>query len=76
MKLFITKYALTNGIEEVEGTLDRGCASTHDRFTRYFYGNDWHLTREKAITRAEQMRVSKIASLKKQITKLEGLKFV
>lgn len=40
-----------------------------------FHGNEWHRTREEAVARAEQMRAAKIASLKKQIAKLEKLSF-
>ena len=42
-------------------------------FTRKgFY---WHETFEEAVEQAEKMRLKKIASLKKQITKLENTKF-
>ena len=75
MKYFITKYALSVGIEEIE------CQDTTDpRVKRgdkwnYFHNGDWHDTREVAIKRAEEMRCKKIASLKKSIAKLEKLKF-
>lgn len=36
----------------------------------------WHETFKEAIEQAEKMWLKKIASLKKQITKLENLKFV
>jgi hypothetical protein len=36
---------------------------------------DWHTTPEAAIARAEEMRTKKIASLKKQIAKLEAMTF-
>ena len=35
----------------------------------------WHLTRAEAEVRANQMRLAKIASLKKQIAKLEKMTF-
>ena len=41
----------------------------------YFHKNEWHDDKGTAIARAEGMRVSKIASLKKQIAKLEAMKF-
>ena len=38
-------------------------------------GKEWHRTKEAALVRAEKMRQKKIASLKKQIEKLERMKF-
>lgn len=38
-------------------------------------GREWHRTLEGARKRAEIMRMAKIANLKKQIAKLEKLKF-
>lgn len=38
-------------------------------------GNEWHTTKESAINKAEEMRQKKIDSLKKQIQKLEKMKF-
>lgn len=80
MKVWITKYALTQGIFEKEAkecdrpgmiSIDEGygCVYFHDE------GKDWCRTRESAIKRAEEMRQKKIASLKKQIKKLEEMKF-
>ena len=79
MKIYITKYALTVGIkEEYAETSDLDeCATVRKPgdYPQYFYGNDWHVTKEEAICKAEMMRIKKIASLSKQITKLEKLKF-
>jgi hypothetical protein len=36
---------------------------------------DWHENKDEAIAKAEDMRKKKIVSLKKQIKKLEELKF-
>ena len=76
MTAYITRYCLTDGIQEIEG-------ETNSANPEYFYtGNmtlfdkrDWHTTREAAVAQAEQMRIKKIASLKKQIARLEKLKF-
>lgn len=78
MKAYITKYALSEGILEREGKVDvrtptMFCAD--GAWNNYFHNKDWHLTRELAIQRAEAMRKAKIASLKKQLAKLEGMKF-
>jgi hypothetical protein len=43
---------------------------------RNFYHRDqWHRTREEALEKAEKMRVTKIASLQKQIARLKKLTF-
>jgi hypothetical protein len=38
-------------------------------------GKDWHRIPESAVARAEQMRASKIASLKAQIGRLQKRQF-
>jgi len=81
MKAWITRYALTVGIAEVDGeTLGTGAKMlkwSHPGSvgSAYSHGNDWHKTREAAIARAEEMRIAKIDRLKKSIAKLEKLKF-
>lgn len=78
MKAYISKYALTKGIFEVEAAkirdneivVDIGIVSSE-----FFHANEWHTTRAEAINRAEEMRLKKIESLKKQIAKLEKKRF-
>lgn len=79
MKVWITKYALSKGIKEKE-------VKQSDSFPETVYGKDlyesyhgegkeWHRTKESALARAEELRKKKIASLCKQIEKLEKLRF-
>lgn len=75
---WITKYALTGGIStvKVEDCFNISTSMVTDRVTRRCYHKgDWHRDKSDAITRAEQMRVAKIASLQKQIAKLQKLTF-
>lgn len=78
---FITKYALTQGIVETEvedcfDICDSMVRSFNDMNRVYCYhAPDWHRNRNDAITRAEWMRVRKIASLLKQIAKLDSMSF-
>jgi len=44
-------------------------------FDQYAHNDDWHCTLPDAIAKANEMRAKKIASLKKQIAKLEAMKF-
>ena len=79
MKVWISKYALTTGLYEAEVDPSNTCSgSVYDKKTTAFYhgeGREWHRTKEDAIKRAEEMRIKKIASLTKQIQKLENMKF-
>lgn len=79
---WVTKYALTSGIMEVQAEWDsdrpqmitwgeRSAAS----IMQFAHGNDWHRLEVDAKNRAEQLRKKKIASLKKQLARLEAMKF-
>lgn len=76
---FITKYALTDGIVEVvvEDCFNASSAMVGDMNNSlvYYHKPDWHRTREGAVERAEKMRQAKILSVKKQLDKLENMKF-
>lgn len=84
MKVYVTKYALSSGIQEMEAersttSEDMICVEP-DRskgysFVQLFHGNDWHTDRQAAVARANEMRVAKIASVKKQLAKLEAMTF-
>ena len=87
MKVWITKYALTQGIEEIDlnqvkefEMTDAGylCFRRNGKYlytTEIYSQKEWHRTKESAMQKAEEMRQKKIASLKKQIEKLEGMRF-
>ena len=74
---WITTYALTGGIKEVEGDVCHGISSDMLSCAKegHFHDSNWHRTKEAALVKAEEMRLKKIASLKKQIEKLEKLRF-
>ena len=85
MTYYVTKYALTRGIMKAPAA-SRIYESTQGVCKDYL---TWHVAHRhaflppqhytsdatKAILRAEEMRKDKIASLKKQIKKLEALTF-
>lgn len=78
MQVYITKYALTKGIEIVEAELSDRVSDnifTIEKCSRYFHKGDWCLTKEDAINKAEEMRANKIKSLEKQIEKLKNSNF-
>ena len=71
---YITKYALTKGIQIVEcGQSSGGDGFVYDGWNVYRVGQDAHETLEHALARGEQMRIERIASIKKQIVKLETM---
>ncbi|MEL7494169.1 MAG: hypothetical protein AAGJ95_09435 [Cyanobacteria bacterium J06554_11] len=81
VKVWITKYALTKGIQEAEAETwanHKGMVSVPKwgaLATFHGEGREWHRTRESALKRAEEMRLRRIASLEKQLDKLRALRF-
>ena len=81
MKFFLSKYALTDGIKEAEGEVVKGStgdtvyAKLDEYYSLFPIGKHAHETREAAVEAAETMRKRKIASLQKQIAKIEELDF-
>jgi hypothetical protein len=80
---WITKYALTTGIDMVRAEWCNDISETmiiyganDGRMGQTAQGKDWHRTPEAAIARAEEMRAAKIAAMRKQLTKLERMTFV
>ena len=76
MKVFITKYALTQGIIEADARgVGDGMVVVRGRFDSYFRKDDWHDNIIDAVDAANRMRTKKITSLKKQLDKLEHMLF-
>ncbi len=80
MKVYITKYALTQGIIEEDATLVAGYSTMisvkreHGSMS-FFHKGEWYPTRAEAVTRARGLSVKKIHSLRKQIAKLTNMIF-
>ena len=84
MKVWVTRYALTQGIIEttgVQGSIHpESCIAimTHPNGHKYeqgFWAGDWHKELFNAHARAEEMRNKRIESLKNQICKLTKINF-
>ena len=78
MRVFISKYALTQGIFEVE--VDEcegvpGMVADRSLFVSHYRRPDWHLTREEAVDRARVMQATKLGALRRQMRKIEALMF-
>ncbi len=77
MNVYITKYALTTGIEQRDCELssdDRTMVWVKGGYNFYRRG-EWHESLDSAQRKAEQMRQKKIAALEKQIARLRAMRF-
>lgn len=80
MTVWVIKYALTHGIESIQVDRDGDSKYVFERsrgFASNIYtlGKDVFETEEEAKAAARLLRDKKIASLKRQIKKLEALEF-
>ena len=78
--VWVTKYALTSGIEVIEVTQSDfapGMVSDTRPHRGNFHGEgkEWHRTQDGATLRAEEMRLNKIKSLKKSLDKFMNMTF-
>jgi len=78
MIVWVSKYALTSGITKHEAKI-KGCyaypGAPFFSYASFRLGKEAHVTEEGAIRAAEAMRIKKIAALKKQLSKLESMRF-
>jgi len=76
---YVTKYALTGGIRKIEGEADKSRYDdrliVRDGYNWLVLGRDVFADESDANADAEKRRIAKIASLRKQIAKLEKLTF-
>lgn len=75
MKVWITKFALTKGLFEMNAEILNNKYASGKHEGAALFTRDWVRTRAEATVAAESMRVARIASLKKSIAKLEKLTF-
>lgn len=78
MKAYVTKYALTKGIFEVEADPSRSDAEyfkVEGYIDGFFLDKGIHLTRLDAVCRAKEMRRKKITNLERQLKKLKEMRF-
>ena len=83
MKVWITKYALSKGIFEVEVEepdpryphMVVHCTGTHGAWRNYYHGEgrDWHRSKEAAVQRARKMATAKIKAVETSLKKLRAL---
>ena len=76
MKIWISKYALTAGImvEEMDFSISSPEYVTNKKYFLKL-GVDAHKSKEEAVKKANAMQLKKIASLRKQLKKVEDIVF-
>jgi hypothetical protein len=80
-KVYITKYALTTGILEIEAEIMKSYWDKYPGYVKdeegelYYLSKDAFTDEDEAIKKAEEMRKARIISLYKQIDKLDKLRF-
>lgn len=78
LKIWSAKYAMSSGkIQEMDAKdVGDGMVSfVRNGWTHYLRRGEWHQSFADAEIRAQQMRTAKLVSLRKQIKKLEAIKF-
>jgi hypothetical protein len=68
MEVFITTYALSNKIIKMKGSVKKDLTTFEPHITEvaprnFYHKPNWHLTRQSALDRAEEMRINNIKNL-------------
>lgn len=77
--VWVTKYALTSGVDKLFAkvcyAVSVNMISYQSKFgySCHAHGSDWHRTRTEAVADVAKRKAAKIASLRKQIAKLEAI---
>lgn len=72
--IWITKYALTRGIQHENAKLEAG-GKVAFTSTAYYSSGEFELSEQQAVENAEVMRRKEIQSLTRRIDKLNSMKF-
>ena len=80
IKVWVTKYCLTQGILEIEVELVGNGMVRHENkngmLAQYFHLPDWHKDKLSAIYQAENMRKKAIEQTNRKLNKLKSLVFL
>ena len=76
-KIFVTSYALTRGILEMDAEINKNltlaCIRCNGGFPQYAHKGEWFTMRADAVADAERRRAAKIASVEKQLARLKKM---
>ncbi len=81
MKIWNTKYCLTNGItahevkDEYSNMVVIPATDKSYQICLHGEGKEWHKSRSSAVVRAEEVKIKKLISLDKQTKKISAIKF-
>lgn len=76
-EVWLTKYALTNGVERLENVEDVGDGMIADRksggWTNHYHGREWHRSHADAVADVLSRIAAKRKSIAKTLAKLDKL---
>lgn len=74
---YVVKYALTNGIETVQADILTGRTIAYGAIwgRKYLHGNEWALSRAKAVQLANAKLAKAIKATEANLAKLKKIKF-
>lgn len=77
MKYYVSTYALSTGILEVEGDVKDNMLTYKNQygFITYVPKPNWHDNIDDAVYKANEMRTKKILSMNKKIKELHSIDF-
>ena len=76
MQAYVTKYALTKGIQAVDLTPSGGLGWAyyeHEGETIFVAKEHWHRTRAEAVAAVRKIKQRKILSLERQLVKIRSI---
>ncbi len=78
LKVWITKYALTSGVKEIEGEIVEDTPTMlsvkENGYLVYYHKPHWHVSKEEASSQVLTMILAKEKSLQATMAKLKSLK--
>lgn len=78
IKIWITKYALTQGIIEKDGIISSNpdvVSAKDGNCTSYYHKNEWFPSLKEAQNYAYEMKIKKLIQLDKKIKKVSAIVF-
>ncbi len=76
IEIWVTNHALTKGITKVTNPRNSILGSIYDNEGYYVAKEHCHETEKAACEKAEKMRIKRISTLKKTLSRLESMSFI
>jgi hypothetical protein len=77
MRVYVTKYALTEGVRVVDAEITTTsatmiCYRIGDNYDDYAHAGDWFTNAEEAAQQVQKLREKQVASLQKRLDKMKA----